>query len=289
MRFLTVSVFHAGDPFRGGNPLAVFPDAGELDAAQMQAIAQTLNLSETTFVTGGDGRSYDVRIFTPGDELPFAGHPTLGTAWTLRHLGRLTGGDVVQRSPAGETQVTFEEDDTVFFRRTGAASADMEATNIRAHLDVARALRLEERDVTLEAYELGRSGLLRPALSDAGLQHFMVPLRDVDALGRVDVDAARLAELSPFGAYCFTAVGAGRLRARGLFPAVGVDEDAATGSAAACLGVYLADRLGDVELEIDQGIEMGRPSRLTVSAQTTGVRVGGRCDLLMSGELERLP
>lgn len=283
-----MSVFHAGDPFRGGNPLAVFPDPGELDAGQMQAIAQTLNLSETTFVTGGDEKSYDVRIFTPREELPFAGHPTLGTSWVLRRLGRLTADDVVQRSPAGETEVTLQ-DDAVYFKRTGTVSPDMEETNVRAHLEIALALRLEERDVTLEAYELGRSGLLRPALTDAGLQHFVVPLRNVDALARVDVDAARLAALSPFGVYCFTAVAAGRVRARGLFPAVGVEEDPATGSAAACLGVYLADRLGDIELNVDQGVEMGRPSRIMVAATTAGVRVGGRCDLLSTAELETLP
>lgn len=288
MRFVTVSVFHAGDPFRGGNPLAVFPDAGDLDAAQMAAIAQTLNLSESTFVTGSDGSAYDVRIFTPRGELPFAGHPTLGTSWTLRHLGRLTGDSFVQRSPAGETRVTVEGE-TLYFTRTGASSPDMDKSNVRAHLDVARALRIDERDVTLEGYELGRPGLLRPALSDTGLQHFIVPLRDLDALGRVDVDDALLSKLSPFGAYCFTAVGAGKVRARGLFPSVGVEEDPATGSAAACLGVYLADRIGDVELTIDQGIELGRPSRLLVSATTTGVRVGGRCDLLLTGALERLP
>ena len=288
MEFLVVSVFHAGDPFRGGNPLAVFPDAGELEAGQMQAIAQTFNLSESAFVTGGDAGSYDVRIFTPVDELPFAGHPTLGTTWTLRHLGRLKGDAVVQRSPAGETEVTVEGD-LLWFRRTGTAHPDLEQTDERAHLKVARALGLEERDVSLEAYELGRHGLLRPAVSDAGLHPLVVPLRNVDALGRAQVDRRLLAELNDFGAYCFTAVAAGRVRARGLWPAVGVDEDPATGSAAASLGVYLADRLGDIELRVEQGIEMGRPSRLEVSATTSGVRVGGRCDLLSTGTLERLP
>lgn len=288
MDFLTVSVFMRDDPFRGGNPLAVFPDPGDLDAGQMQAIAQTLNLSESTFVTGGDGSSYDVRIFTPREELAFAGHPTLGTAWVLRHLGRLTGDSFVQRSPAGETPVS-PKGEMLQFERRGTVSPDMESTDERAHLKIARALRLEERDVSLEAYELGRDGMLRPALSNAGLEHFIVPLRDLDALGRVQVDGAALAELSPFGAYCFTAVGAGKVRARGLFPAVGVDEDPATGSAAACLGVYLADRLGPIELSIEQGVEMGRPSRMVVSAGEGSVRVGGRCELLSSGKLERLP
>lgn len=288
MRFLTVSVFHAGDPFRGGNPLAVFPDAGDLDPGQMQAIAQTLNLSETTFVTGGDETSYDVRIYTPREELAFAGHPTIGTTWVLRHLGRLTGDSFVQRSRAGETEVTAAGDE-LHFRRTGKASDDLEAAKDRAHLHVARALRLEERDICLEAYEMGRPGVLRPALSDAGLLHFIVPVRDTDALARVEVDGARLAELSPFGAYCFTAVGAGKVRARGFFPSVGIDEDPATGSAAACLGVYLANRVGDIELTVDQGIEMGRPSRMVVSATAGDVRVGGSCDLLLAGSLENVP
>jgi trans-2,3-dihydro-3-hydroxyanthranilate isomerase len=288
MDFTTVSVFTRGDPFREGNPLAVVPDAGGLEPSQMQAIAQTFNLSETTFVTGGDAGSYDVRIFTPREELPFAGHPTIGTAWTLRRLGRLEGEAFVQRSPAGETPVTVDGE-MLQFERKGTASPDMESRDLRAHLKVARALRLEERDIALEAYELGRSGVLRPALSDAGLEHFMVPLRDLDALGRVQVDPTALAEISPFGAYCFTAVGAGRVRARGLFPATGIDEDPATGSAAACLGVYLADRVGPIDLHIDQGVEMGRPSQMKVSAGETHVRVGGRCELLASGRLERLP
>lgn len=288
MDFLTVSVFHAGDPFRGGNPLAVFPDAGGLEPEQMQAIAQTFNLSETTFVTGGDSSSYDVRIFTPREELAFAGHPTLGTAWVLRHVGRLTSESVVQRSPVGETNVTVDGE-TLSFERTGAAFPDLEKTNVRAHLEIARALRIDERDVTLEGYEIGRDAVMRPALTDAGLRHFIVPLRDVDALGRVDVDEPLLAKLSPFGVYCFTGVAAGKVRARGLFPGVGVAEDAATGSAAACLGVYLADRLGDIEVAIDQGVEMGRPSRMTVWATADTVRVGGRCDLLLTGALERLP
>ncbi|MDQ3982659.1 MAG: PhzF family phenazine biosynthesis protein, partial [Actinomycetota bacterium] len=96
-------------------------------------------------------------------------------------------------------------------------------------------------------------------------------------------------ELSPFGVYCFTAVAAGRVRARALIPSTGIPEDAATGSAAACLGVYLADRVGPIEVQIDQGIEMGRPSHLKVWATATDVRVAGRCALLLSGKLESLP
>ena len=79
------------------------------------------------------------------------------------------------------------------------------------------------------------------------------------------------------------------MRARGLFPALGIEEDPATGSAVASLGIYLADRLGDIELHVEQGVEMGRPCHMRLYATTSAVRVGGACDLLMSGELERLP
>ena len=286
MDFLQVDVFGRG-PY-SGNPLAVFPDAADLSTEQMQAIASEMNLSETTFVTGIENESYEVRIFTPREELRFAGHPTNGTAWVLRHLGRIQGDSVTQRSGAGETPVTFS-DDMVHFERSGSVSPDIEANDVRAHEKVARALNLEERDVSMEAYELGRSGMLRPALADAGLEHFLVPLRDVGALGRVRIDLRLISELSPIGAYCFTAVKAGVVRARGLFPEYGIEEDPATGSAAAALGVYLADRIGPIELRIEQGQEIDRPSEIRVSAGADRVKVGGRCELVLTGRLETLP
>jgi trans-2,3-dihydro-3-hydroxyanthranilate isomerase len=91
------------------------------------------------------------------------------------------------------------------------------------------------------------------------------------------------------GYYCFTATQAGRVQARGFFPGVGVSEDPATGSAAADLGVYLADRLGVIDFEIAQGVEMGRPSRMFVRAHPGRVEVGGSCHLVFRGELESLP
>ncbi len=286
MELLQVDVFASG-PYRG-NPLAVLPEAEGLSTEQMQAIASEMNLSETTFVTGGDGSSYDVRIFTPRRELGFAGHPTIGTTWVLRHLGRLQGDSFVQRSPVGETPVTVDGD-TIYFERRGSVSPDMEERDVDAHEKIARALNLDERDVALEAYEIGRSGTLRPALANAGLEYFLVPLRDIDALGRARPDPSLLEKLHPFGAYCFTGVAAGRVRARGFFPGLGIEEDPATGSAAACLGVYLADRIGPLELHVDQGVEMGRPSAIEVHADEERVRIGGRCELVMSGRLERLP
>lgn len=284
--FLQIDVF-AEEPMTG-NPLAVFPDAAELTGAQMQTIASEMNLSETTFVTGVTTRGYDVRIFMPRQELPFAGHPTIGTAWALRHLGKLSGDSFVQRSGAGETVVTTAKD-ALFFERTGAAGMNLPAEDQAWPRHIAKALGLQERDMGLEARELGRSGRLYGAFSEAGLRHLMVPLSGLPALESVRIDPAALREVSPFGAYCFTASQAGRVRARGFFPAEGVAEDPATGSAAACLGIYLADRLGPMKLEVFQGQEIGRPSRMLVDAHPGRVRVGGTCRLALSGRLAELP
>lgn len=288
MRFFQLDVF-AEAAFRG-NPLAVFPDAGDLTRHQMQTIAGEMNLSETAFVTGCSSDSYAVRIFSPREELAFAGHPTLGTAWLLRHLGDLAADDVRQTTAAGETQVTLRGD-VVSFRRDGTAEEDLRARVPDADLKAARAVGLEVDAIGLEPRELGRSvAKLNPAVADAGLPHLMVPVRDLHSLARVRAAPERLADLWPgHGAYCFTATRAGAVQARGLFPGLGIEEDPATGSAAASLGIYLADRIGPIELEVDQGIEMGRPSKLHVSARPGEVDVGGRCALIFEARLGALP
>lgn len=283
MRYLQVDVFTDGGA--GGNPLAVFPHAARLEARQMQSMAAELGLSETAFVTSVHENSYDVRIFTPLEELPFAGHPTLGTAWVLRHLGLLGEGDVEQRSGAGTTVVT-ERRGSLWFERAGTASSDLEETSSSIVEDIALALGLDPGDVGLDARTIGRSGQLRPAVSSAGIEQLMVPVRDIAALDSVIVDEQRLAALTPLGAYCFTGMGAGRLQARGLFGPIGVPEDPATGSAAAGLGLYLAARVGAIQCDVQQGVQMGRPSLLHIDAVPDRVRVGGRCSWGFEGELD---
>ena len=275
---ILLNVFVEGDG--GGNAVAVFPDAPEMPADRMQEIAAELNLSETTFVTRSDDSSYDVRIFTPREELPFAGHPTLGTAWALLHEGRLKGDAYTQNSAAGATDV-WREGDVLWLRRTGNSSDDRDRTHPQIGDELARAFGLEPEDIGFDARELGRSGELRPALSDAGLVHLCVPLRDVATLGRVEVDAARLSALSHEGAYCFSADRPGYLHARGFFPDYGIAEDPATGSGAASLGIYLADRIDAISFEVFQGVEMGAPSHLFVKAEPGEVAVGGRCIFLV--------
>ena len=287
MDFYQLDVF-ADAPYRG-NPLAVFPDAEGLTREQMQSIAREMNLSETAFVGSSTSDSYDVRIFTPNEELPFAGHPTIGTAWLLRHLGRVTADRVVQNSAAGTTAVEVTGD-MLWFTRAGTVEPDLAENDPSSTARIAATLGLEPIDVGLEARELGRPGRLEPAYTDIGVRQLMIPVTDVDTLARVQPRADGLRALvGTIGAYCFTAYKAGVVRARGFFPAVGIDEDPATGSAAAGLGIYLADRVGAIELEIHQGVEMGRPSRIGVRAAPGEVSIGGRCELIFTGHLETLP
>jgi trans-2,3-dihydro-3-hydroxyanthranilate isomerase len=286
VRFHQLDVFGSG-PY-SGNPLAVFPEAAGLDAAQMQMIASEMNLSETTFVTHTSVDSYEMRIFTPAEELAFAGHPTIGTAFCLAHLARVTGEDLTQRTSAGQTKVTHR-DDMWWFERAGQSRDDLESSDEKAGSVLADALSLDPAEIGLEARELGRSGRLRPAVADVGIGHLMIPVRDIRSLTSCSVRADLLASVSKIGVYCFTAAGAGRIRARGFFPGAGIAEDPATGSAAAELGIYLAARIGDIDFEISQGREIGRPSRLSVRANTASVKVGGRCDLVLEGELVELP
>ena len=286
MRFVQVDVF-ADSPYRG-NPLAVFPEAGGLSTDQMQAIASEMNLSETSFVTSHSRDFFEVRIFTPKEELDFAGHPTLGTSWVLRQLNLIETDEFTQRSRAGDTRIRLEGG-RAWFVRSGSSGQDEDDRHPDYSIWLGRGLGLEDGEVGLEAREVGRSGHLRPAFADSGLRHLMIPLRGLDALARARPNPASLPDVSPGGFYCFTAVQAGRIRARGFFPSLGIEEDPATGSGAADLGLYLADRVGPIDVEIVQGVEMGRLSRLLVRAKPGEVYVGGSCHLIFNGTLSELP
>lgn len=286
MEFFQVDVFTEA-PFRG-NPLAVFPDASALTRSQMQTIASEMNLSETTFVTEATRDTYSMRIFTPFEEMPFAGHPTIGTSWLLRRAGRISGDEFIQRTSAGETTV-IRDGDELWFERVATSSQDLVVTEPLSSARIAEALGVGPNDIGLEARELGRSGLLMPGSADAGVQVLLVPLQNAEALSRCRPRADLMSEGAMSNAYCFSATGAGRVIARGFFPGVGILEDPATGSAAAALGAYLARRIGSIDLEIAQGVQLGRPSRILVRAGTERVRVGGHCRLVFSGRLDSLP
>lgn len=285
MDFTQVDVFADG-PY-AGNPLAVFHDASDLDAAQMQTIANEMNLSETSFVVATTPDSYDVRIFTPTHELPFAGHPTIGTAWVLLQRGSIKGTSLTQHSRAGETPIRMDGDGVLWIERGGSSEPDLEDSDPGIVNAIAASLHIDPGEVGLEARELGRPGRLRPAFSDGGLRQLMVPVKDKGVLERCVPPTG--SDVVGIGAYCFCAAGAGRLVARGFWPDIGISEDPATGSAAIGLGLYLADRLGDIEVEVAQGLQIGRPSRILMRATKGRATIGGRCVQVFEGRLSSLP
>lgn len=294
-RFHTVDVFT--DRAFGGNPLAVFPDGSGLRTPAMQAIARELNLSETTFVLPPETRdgTRRVRIFTPSEELPFAGHPTLGTAFVLAATG-----EIPLDGPT--TRIVFE-----LGVGPVPVSIDSEAGEpVRCELTTAFPPELgpappPPRELAA-CLGLGPEDLSGEALAaSCGVPFLFVPVRSRQALARARIDAAawerHLAGFwapSPFVFTRDTGEPDGDLRARMFAPALGVGEDPATGSAVAALAAVLADlgpeAAGTQQWTVVQGVEMGRPSRLELAADVAGgriteVRVGGRSVAMIEGEM----
>jgi trans-2,3-dihydro-3-hydroxyanthranilate isomerase len=280
-------------PFTG-NPLAVFVDPPELSTAQMQAIAGELNLSETVFVRSpGAGPAWPTRIFTPGAELPFAGHPTIGTAVLLAELGRTTD-RVVLAEPIGDVDVAIEQ-------RSGGRAATLRTAVPPTFADA------PDRDVLARALGLDPADLhrrLAAGVWSCGVPFCVVPLRDAAALARTRVDDAVWAEhLEHTDAAALFPIAPldddlHRWRARMYAPGLGIAEDPATGAAAAAASGLLAGsrqlRTGPFRWVIEQGVEMGRPSELRVAldhdgAEASAVRVGGGAVVVGDGSLELPP
>jgi len=301
-RFHTVDVFT--DRAFGGNPLAVFPDGRGLAAETMQAIARELNLSETTFVLPAetpDG-TRRVRIFTPTAELPFAGHPTLGTAFVLAALGELPLAGpttrIVFELGVGPVPVVIEAEGGAPVRTelTTAAPPERGPEGPPAVV-LAECLRIAPEDIAGEATN-----------ASCGVPFLFVPLRSRDALARARIDLAAWERhlagswaSSPFVFTRDTGETDVDVRARMFAPGLGVAEDPATGSAVAALAAVLAETGPDAsscqKWTVAQGIEMGRPSRLRLETDVAGggiaaVRVSGSSVRMIDGELaipERTP
>jgi trans-2,3-dihydro-3-hydroxyanthranilate isomerase len=277
-------------PF-AGNQLAVVHGGGDLTTAQCQQIAREFNFSETTFPVPQPDDAYAVRIFTPGSEIPFAGHPTLGTAWVLRSQGRLSGDSATQHCGAGEVGVRFSGDRTV-------------ELSARPRDSVGHDGRFVER--LLADLGLFPSDLDGPMwVAGCGLTFAHVPVVD-DALARVHVPPRALSEYDdqpdvrdPMdGVNVYSVARAGddlAVHARVFVQGLSVPEDPATGSAAAGLGIALVEtgRLpGGGSYTIRQGLEMGRPStlhgRVEVDADGRPVlcHVAGEVQTVARGEIE---
>jgi len=286
-----VDVF-AESPY-AGNQLAVVHGAEQLTDTQLLAIAREFNYSETTFPTPLGADRYSVRIFTPGSELPWAGHPTLGTAWVLRERGLLGGGDVVQDCLAGEVGVTFEGDLVELSARPREPAGPVPVATVS---ELLADFGLDVDDLAGEAWVAG-AGLnwLHIPVRDAALERARPGRRALTSytgMPEVDepVDGVNLVAIAgPTG-------GPLDVHARVFAPEVAVPEDAATGSAAAGLGIMLvvSGWLPDGgSYVIKQGAEMGRPSLLlgrvaAVGGRATRCHVAGRVQPVASGTL-RVP
>ncbi|MCU0854219.1 MAG: PhzF family phenazine biosynthesis protein [Rhodobacteraceae bacterium] len=275
--YLVYDVFT--DTAFGGNPLAVIPDATGLAEPLLQKIAREFNFSETTFVypPADPAHTARVRIFTPTQEVPFAGHPTIGTAIALRDLGRPA--TMVLELGVGPIPCTVAGGEARFVTRR-----PLERFHVVAVEHAAAALSLAPGDIRTDRHA--------PLMASVGLPFVFAELAGPEALARAApaLDAFR-AGRTRYPAPLDFAVAPyvrdeSRIAMRMFAPLDNIPEDPATGSAAAALGALLASLDGaPVALDIVQGVEMGRPSRIRVEAGPDGVAVSGAARKIMEGRL----
>ncbi len=283
-RYVTADVF-TDQPF-GGNQLAVVLDAEGLGTAQMQAVAREFNYSETTFVLPpqhGDNTAH-VRIFTPGRELPFAGHPNIGTAFVLA-LGPEHRDDMLFEEAAGLVPVKVTR------AHGNPVSAELSAPQLlQTGPDVP--LELVAACLTLPTDAI-RTDVHAPVVASVGLRFILVEVASRDVLRQAvpDVDAFR--RHMPFGEtgaiYLYTRDGGHGfdVHSRMFAPLSGIMEDPATGSATVTLAALLASLGGPETLRVQQGADMGRPSVLQTRVNADGLaHVAGACVVMMRGVFE---
>jgi trans-2,3-dihydro-3-hydroxyanthranilate isomerase len=293
-RYITCDVFT--DRAFGGNPLAVVLDAGGLSTAQMQAIASEFNYSETTFVLPPVDPAHDaqVRIFTVRSEIPFAGHPNVGTAFVLATLAEKPPARLLFEEKAGLVPVEILTEHGKILGAELTAPQRMKRLSQLGVEQAAACLSLPAGDVKMDRHA--------PQIITVGLSFLAVELASREALRRARPDAAAFAKTFPCdgsdAVYFYTRdVPAGEkpcdLQARMFHPgAGGLSEDPATGSATAAAAALIADldpaRDGELKLTVGQGVDMGRPSLLKTRVRkengaVASIHVGGGCVLMMEG------
>jgi trans-2,3-dihydro-3-hydroxyanthranilate isomerase len=275
--FRVLNVFTRPGERLSGNPLAVFTASDDIDAATMQALARQMNLAETTFVLKSSRANARVRIFTPAYEMPFAGHPTLGTAHVCRAIG-LGGNDLKLEMAAGVIAVRAQGDDwTLQAPRAKWREVSM------AQAEVADLVGLAESDIAE-----------RPLWVSAGREQLIVPLASEAAVRRAEPKREAFARLEceddPGQVYVFAPLGPGKILARFFFPdGKTVREDPATGSATANLGGWLLATKHPLpaRLVASQGEVAGRPSSLTLDVDSESrIFVTGTVVELAKGTLD---
>jgi trans-2,3-dihydro-3-hydroxyanthranilate isomerase len=295
LSFDIVDVF-TDRPF-AGNQLAVVHGADALSTGQCQAIAQEFGYSETTFPASDvrEGREYDVRIFTPEQEIPFAGHPTLGTAWALRSRGLLTSDVCVQHCGAGPIGLRFDDRLVGLSATPRDLAGPLDDELVR---DLLRIVGLEPADLTGRAWVAGCGlSFVHVPVTEEAVVRAVAPTRlfgddlleRLRALGEVEdlLDALNIHAVAGEGDHLV-------VHSRVFVPGAGVSEDPATGSAAAGLGMALAASGLLPEggrYDITQGVEMGRPSSLAgrveaSEGRATVCHVAGQVHQVATGEIE---
>lgn len=298
-RFYTLDVF-TSRAF-GGNQLAVFPDAAAIAGERMQDIAREFNFSETVFVLPPENAKHArrLRIFTPGGEIPFAGHPTVGTAHLLATIGAVptTEGEssFVLEEGVGPVRVNVRvERGAVAFAQLSVAKLPERRATGPGIREIAKVLSLSNDDVADDG--------VGPVAYSCGVPFLFARLRDVAAVSRAELNHAAWKDvLAPHGTneVFFFAEGGqlpgSDIHGRMFAPGFGIAEDPATGSAVAALAGYLTDLRkpsdGTARWTVEQGIEMKRPSVLYLEADVregsiAAVRVGGRSVVVMEGVME---
>jgi trans-2,3-dihydro-3-hydroxyanthranilate isomerase len=293
-RFYTCDVFT--DVRFGGNPLAVLPDAEGLSSREMQQIAREFNYSESTFVLPAtQGHTRQVRIFTPTQEIPFAGHPNIGTAFVLASTGELERigdeTDIAFEEKAGLVPITIRKIDGRIWGELKAPEALSIGQTISVDL-AASALSLSPEEIV--------TGTHQPQLASVGLPFIMVELGDRAALENARPNIPVLEEIHKLGImpdiHVYTLVeDEFDIRTRMFAPLDGIPEDPATGSAncalAAMLTHYKLEADGEYRWRIAQGVEMKRPSVLDARTEkragaVTGVWIAGYCVMVSEGSIE---
>lgn len=290
LKYYTVDVF--AESKYTGNQLAVFTNAGELSSSQMQQIAKEINYSETTFITSDNVVSggYDVRIFTPAAEIPFAGHPTLGTAFIIQQeIIKQTVDKVLLNLKVGQIPVTIhysnKKPEWLWMRQK--APTFHQQFQISALAEILR-LEIEELDSRFPIQEVS-----------TGIPFIIVPLKTLDSLKRIKLDKDKYWQfINTTDAKCILAFcpetyhPENNLCVRMFADYLGVPEDPATGSANGCLAGYLVQNSyygkDEIDLRVEQGYEIQRPSLLLLQARkkidTIEVDVGGRVIIVARGE-----
>jgi trans-2,3-dihydro-3-hydroxyanthranilate isomerase len=301
LKFYQADVF-TGQPF-GGNPVAVFPDAHGLSDHQLQQIAREMNLSETVFVLPPTDQAAVVRlrIFTPTQEIPFAGHPVLGTFYVLAQIGLIAATE-------GITRVMQECNIGLFPVELHTSDGQVESVVMTQP----KPEFLGPVDAMEDVYKIaGALGLPKHTITDmkwpievvsTGLPVLIVPVRTLTAVRSIRPDASAIVDIcSRFGAngiMPFTTVTvepSATIHARMFAPSIGILEDPATGSASGALGAYLVqngvvDVAPTIEIIVEQGYEIERPSQILVRVESDDdiiqtVKVGGQCVMVVEGTL----